>query len=118
MRLLAIFSVLLSAAASLTLHKTDGTTIELGDEPMVVDLSNVIMPALAPVTDSNIHNTPHVANTADWDHSACNVSTRYHLLSNSLTTTALCLGARQLQRLPYHCLPVYRGHKRLHELNK
>lgn len=44
MRLLVFFLTLLSVAAGFTLQKTDGTTIELGDEPMVVDGSEVIMP--------------------------------------------------------------------------
>ncbi|KAI4953290.1 hypothetical protein J4E86_006831 [Alternaria arbusti] len=44
MRLLILFLTLLSVAAGLTLQKTDGTTIELSDEPMVIDGSEVIMP--------------------------------------------------------------------------
>ncbi|KAI4639970.1 hypothetical protein J4E93_008769 [Alternaria ventricosa] len=44
MRLLILFLTLLSVAAGFTLQKTDGTTIELGDEPMVIDGSDVIMP--------------------------------------------------------------------------
>ncbi|KAI4945110.1 hypothetical protein J4E91_008087 [Alternaria rosae] len=44
MRLLILFLTLLSVAAGFTLQKTDGTTIELGDEPMVIDGSEVIMP--------------------------------------------------------------------------
>ncbi|KAI4614010.1 hypothetical protein J4E80_006700 [Alternaria sp. BMP 0032] len=44
MRLLILFLTLLSVAAGFTLQKTDGTTIELSDEPMVIDGSEVIMP--------------------------------------------------------------------------
>jgi len=44
MRLLILFLTLLSVAAGFTLQKTDGTTIELGDEPIVIDGSEVIMP--------------------------------------------------------------------------
>ncbi|KAI4622228.1 hypothetical protein J4E83_004968 [Alternaria metachromatica] len=44
MRLLILFLTLLSVAAGFTLQKTDGTVIEVGDEPMVIDGSEVIMP--------------------------------------------------------------------------
>ncbi|KAI4677514.1 uncharacterized protein J4E84_009201 [Alternaria hordeiaustralica] len=44
MRLLILFLTLLSVAAGFTLQKTDGTVIEVGDEPMVIDGSDVIMP--------------------------------------------------------------------------
>ena len=44
MRLRILFLTLLSVAAGFTLQKTDGTTIELSDEPMVIDGSDVIMP--------------------------------------------------------------------------
>ncbi|KAI4915056.1 hypothetical protein J4E90_005093 [Alternaria incomplexa] len=37
MRFLILFLTLLSVAAGFTLQKTDGTTIELSDEPMVID---------------------------------------------------------------------------------
>ncbi|KAH6865150.1 hypothetical protein BKA58DRAFT_391473 [Alternaria rosae] len=54
MRLLILILTLLSVAAGFTLQKTDGTTIELGDEPMVIDGSEVIMPQYIFVAASRV----------------------------------------------------------------
>ncbi|KAF1940096.1 hypothetical protein EJ02DRAFT_424293 [Clathrospora elynae] len=48
MRLFTLFLAFLSIAAAITLSRHDGTTLELRDEPMEVDLSNVIRPGRRP----------------------------------------------------------------------
>jgi len=108
MRLLTLFMTLLSAVVGLTLNKTDGTTIELGDQPTVIDLRNVIMPARALVTESNIHSNLDVAdvNTANWDRLASNVRTRYRLSSIPLTTAASLPRPHQLPRQCDDVLPL------------
>ncbi|KAI5374488.1 hypothetical protein J4E82_006722 [Alternaria postmessia] len=93
MRLFILLITFLSAVAALTLNKIDGTTIELGDEPAVVDLSNVIMPARAPVTESSAHNARDATdvNVADWDRGASNVHFYQHTNYKGSVVTA------------YHC---------------
>ncbi|KAB2104536.1 hypothetical protein AG0111_0g7587 [Alternaria gaisen] len=93
MRLFILLITFLSAVAALTLYKIDGTTIELGDEPAVVDLSNVIIPARAPVTESGAHNARDATdvNAADWDRSASNVHFYQHTNYKGSVVTA------------YHC---------------
>ncbi|OAG16972.1 hypothetical protein CC77DRAFT_365515 [Alternaria alternata] len=101
MRLFILLITFLSAVAALTLNKIDGTTIELGDEPAVVDLSNVIMPARAPVTESSAHNARDATdvNVADWDRGSF-------------------LPAHQLQRQCRDGLPLQGWHEQLHDLVK
>jgi hypothetical protein len=120
MRLFILFITFLSAVAALTLNKIDGTTIELGDEPAVVDFSNVIMPARAPVTESSAHNARDATdvNAADWDRGAPNVCTRYQLSPVSLTITGSFLPAHQLQRQCRDGLPLQGWHEQLHDLVK
>ncbi|RYO37788.1 hypothetical protein AA0113_g3041 [Alternaria arborescens] len=93
MRLFTLLITFLSAVAALTLNKIDGTTIELGDEPAVVDLSNVIIPARAPVIESSAHNARDATdvNAADWDRSASNVHFYQHTNYKGSVVTA------------YHC---------------
>ncbi|CAN9460601.1 unnamed protein product [Alternaria alternata] len=100
MRLFILLITFLSAVAALALNKIDGTTIELGDEPAVVDLSNVIIPARAPVTESSAHNARDATdvNAADWDRSASN--SHYRAILNSL---------RHLPRRTGHCEPTARS---------
>ncbi|KAF1848742.1 uncharacterized protein K460DRAFT_404011 [Cucurbitaria berberidis CBS 394.84] len=60
MLLFTLLFAFISLAASLTLNKTDGTTLVLGDEPMIVDLSDVIMPLpeMAPDPIMSVHLLP------------------------------------------------------------
>ncbi|CAN9178389.1 unnamed protein product [Alternaria alternata] len=90
MRLFILLITFLSAVAALALNKIDGTTIELGDEPAVVDLSNVIIPARAPVTESSAHNARDATdvNAADWDRSASNVHFYQHTNYKGSVVTA------------------------------
>ncbi|CAG5185667.1 uncharacterized protein ALTATR162_LOCUS11368 [Alternaria atra] len=94
MRLLTLFMMLLPAVVGLTLNKTDGTTIELGDQPTVIDLRNVIMPARASVTESNIHSNPDVAdvNIANWDRLASNLHFHDHInYQGNVMTSYRCI---------------------------
>jgi hypothetical protein len=79
MRLLILFLTLLSVAAGFTLHKTDGTTIELGDQPTIVESKDVIRPEQGPLSKSSIYSISNAtdANTANTDFKAANVSAHY-----------------------------------------
>lgn len=120
MRLFTLLITFLSAVAALTLNKIDGTTIELGDEPAVVDLSNVIIPARASVIESSAHNARDATdvNAADWDRSASNVCTCYQRSPISLIITGSFLPAHQLQRQCRDGLPLQGWHEQLHDLVK
>ncbi|KAF2868078.1 hypothetical protein BDV95DRAFT_610053 [Massariosphaeria phaeospora] len=65
MRLPTLLSTLLALsglATSLTLHRANGTTIELGDRPMEVDLTDVVFPEPDPSqlpTNSAVHVYDH-----------------------------------------------------------
>jgi hypothetical protein len=69
MRLLGLLMVLLSLVAALTLQRTDGTTLDLGDEPMEVDLSNVVMPQREgsyEYAPKDISSKAHIQSQAIW----------------------------------------------------
>jgi hypothetical protein len=87
MRFLSLLPMLLPVVMGLTLHKADGTTIELGDEPMVIDPSEIIFPERYSVPDirnmSDMTVMSDVA-TADYDHKAANVCAQYRLVTSSL----------------------------------
>jgi hypothetical protein len=87
MRLLTLFLTLLSVATGFTLHKTDGTTIELGDQPTIVDSKDVIRPEQGAVSKSSVYSISNATdvNTANTDFNAANVSAHYQPSLLSLT---------------------------------
>ncbi|RYN26048.1 hypothetical protein AA0112_g8320 [Alternaria arborescens] len=119
MRLFTLLITFLSAVAALTLNKIDGTTIELGDEPAVVDLSNVIIPARAPVIESSAHNARDATdvNAADWDRSASNVHFYQHTNYKGSVVTAYhcrdgmnsCMTLLNTEDNTGHCEPTARS---------
>ena len=110
MRLLILFLTLLSVAAGLTLQKTDGTTIELSDEPMVIDGSEVIMPQemFASASRVKLDGISEIADVSTADINPFPVAVRAHhypllIFSNCHLGTPLrrTLQARQASsRLP------------------